>query len=81
MGCGDGTEVRIGLLGPLRVEVDGEAVGVGGPKVQTILVTLAHQLGEVVTVDTRRPVGFHCITTRASGASRCNTCDDTANSY
>ena len=44
--------VRIDLLGPLRVTFDDVAIDVGGPKVQALLVTLAHHLGEIVGLDT-----------------------------
>ena len=42
---------RIDVLGPLAVSVDGQPVSIGGPRSQAILVTLAHHLDEVVSVD------------------------------
>ena len=44
--------VRIGVLGPLEATRGGEALELGGPKSQAVLVVLAHHLDDVVRVDT-----------------------------
>lgn len=44
--------MQIELLGPLKVQLNGAAIDVGGPKAQAVLVTLAHHVGEIVRLDT-----------------------------
>lgn len=43
--------VRVELLGPLELLVDGEAVAAGGPKLRAVLAQLALAGGRVVSVD------------------------------
>lgn len=49
---GGGGAIRIGVLGSLVVHRDGIPVSVGGPRPQSVLVTLVHRLDEIVRVDT-----------------------------
>ncbi|HKY66969.1 MAG TPA: winged helix-turn-helix domain-containing protein, partial [Acidimicrobiales bacterium] len=44
-------QVRIDLLGPLRLTVDGQAVEVPGPRRQAVLALLAMAQGRVVSTD------------------------------
>ncbi|HEX3932967.1 MAG TPA: BTAD domain-containing putative transcriptional regulator [Nocardioides sp.] len=46
-----GTRVRVELLGPLELRVDGEPVSAGGPKLRAVLAQLALAGGRVVSVD------------------------------
>src|SRR5262245_5374542 len=52
-GFGDpsGSGVRVELLGPTQILVDGALVAAGGPKLRAILATLALAGGRVVSVD------------------------------
>jgi hypothetical protein len=54
-----GAEVRVRLLGPVRLHKDGAEIGLGGPGPRTLLAVLATRSGTVVTkdelVDRRRP--------------------------
>lgn len=43
--------MRVRLLGPVEIEVEGARVGVGGPRAQAVLAVLAVRAGEVVTAD------------------------------
>ncbi|GAA2326874.1 BTAD domain-containing putative transcriptional regulator [Dactylosporangium salmoneum] len=43
--------MRVGLLGPLTVEVDGRPIEVGGARLRTLLVRLALEPGRFVPVD------------------------------
>jgi len=47
-----GAGTRIEVLRSLSVSIDGRPVDVGGPRTQVVLVTLAHHLDEVVSIDT-----------------------------
>ncbi|MDQ4103976.1 MAG: winged helix-turn-helix domain-containing protein, partial [Actinomycetota bacterium] len=47
----DRPSVRVDLLGPLRLVVDGVAVDVRGPKRRAVLALLALAEGRAVTVD------------------------------
>ena len=53
MGAGDGCgeAVRVDVLGPLRLRVDGRSVDVRGPKRRAVLALLALAEGRTVTVD------------------------------
>ncbi|MDQ3989406.1 MAG: AfsR family transcriptional regulator, partial [Actinomycetota bacterium] len=52
MGAADASPtVRVELLGPLRLVVDGAAVDVRGPKRRAVLALLALAEGRAVTVD------------------------------
>jgi DNA-binding SARP family transcriptional activator len=44
--------IAVRLLGPIEAELDGVAVGLGGPKPRALLTVLALDLGRVVSVDT-----------------------------
>src|SRR6266487_2592068 len=44
--------MRIGVLGPLRVEVAGRPVELGGPVPRRLLAALVAHVGQVVSVDT-----------------------------
>ncbi|MFE5581684.1 BTAD domain-containing putative transcriptional regulator [Kitasatospora sp. NPDC056531] len=43
--------MRVAILGPLEVVVDGQAVRIGGARLRTMLIRLALDAGRVVTVD------------------------------
>ena len=47
----DAPQVRLGLLGPLRLVIDGVPVEVRGPKRRAILALLASAEGRTVPVD------------------------------
>lgn len=43
--------MRVGILGPLEVELDGRTVEIGGARLRTMLIRLSLDVGRVVTVD------------------------------
>ncbi|MEU6537407.1 BTAD domain-containing putative transcriptional regulator [Streptomyces sp. NPDC047000] len=48
---GSAVDVRLGVLGPLRAEVDGREAPLGGPRQRSVLATLIIARGAVVTAD------------------------------